>query len=354
MASKDRPLRIATCGLGAGKVHVRGLAADQRVKMVAICDALPDRLKAVSQEYKIERTYTDYDEMLNDKALELDAVTLALPNNLHAPFTIKALKKGLHVLCEKPMADSLKAAKQMLVAASKARRKLMIHFNYRFTPQAHFLKRMITDGVLGKIYYGRTGWLRRKGIPMGTGWFSCKEQSGGGPLIDLAVHRIDMAWYLMGKPEPVAVSGATFDHIMTRIHKEKCPKGKQFTVEDLAAGMIRFKDGSVLMVEASWDGYFEKRENMWTHIVGDKGGLLHENDGEGYDFRAKAVTDKGEFAVDISPAVFPKELESVETHFVRSILENFEPEGCAKDGYAIQKMLDGMYRSAALGREVRV
>ncbi|MBN1808091.1 MAG: Gfo/Idh/MocA family oxidoreductase [Planctomycetes bacterium] len=350
----DRIVRIATVGLGVGKGHVRRLAADPRAEVVAVCDSLPGRVKAVADEHGIEHRYADYDEMLRDKSLKLDAVTLALPNYLHEPFTVKALKRGLHVLCEKPMAHELKSARRMLDTSVRTGKTLMIRFNYRFSPQARYLKQMIDQGVVGKVYYGRTGWLRRKGIPMGTGWFSDKKLSGGGPLIDLAVHRIDLAWYLMGKPEPVAVSALTFDHLMRRLRREKKPRKGLFTVEDLAVGLIRFGDGSALAVEASWDTYAEDRERMWTHVFGDRGGLLHENVGGGYEFRAKVVTDSGEFPVDITPASYPGNLENEIDHFVRSILEGFEPEGSAKDGFAVQRMLDGMYRSAAQGREVKV
>ena len=347
-----KKIRVATVGLGVGRGHVKRLLTNPDAEVVAVCDALEDRLKYARSELGVCNCFTDYERML--KEAQPDAVTTALPNHLHAPFAVKALKEGIHVLNEKPMAESLASAKKMARAAKTSGCILMIRLNYRFNPQSHYLKGMVDKGILGRVYYGRTGWFRRHGIPRGTGWFSVREKAGGGPLIDLGVHRIDMAWWLMGKPEPVAASAVTFDRLMATYRKKHRVKRSLYTTEDLASGLIRFADDSALMVEASWDGHFEHRERMWTHVIGEKGGLVQENVGEGYEFRAAVFTDEGEFNVDVTPHGYPRNLENEIDHFIRAIKEGFEPEGNWRDGLAVQAMLDGLYRSAEAGREVAV
>lgn len=345
-------IRVATIGLGVGRGHVKRLLTNPDAEVVAVCDTLKERLDYARSELGVSDCYTDCDLMLRE--IKPDAVTTALPNHLHAPVAIKALKKGIHVLSEKPMAESLASATKMARAAKASGCILMIRLNYRFNPQSHYLKKMVDKGVLGNVYYARTGWFRRHGIPRGTGWFSVKEQAGGGPLIDLGVHRIDMAWWLMGKPQPVAASAVTFDRLMAVYRRKHRVKKGLYTTEDLAGGLIRFADGSALMVETSWDGHFERRERMWTHVIGEKGGLVQENVGEGYEFRAAVFTDEGEFPVDLTPHGYPGNLETEIDHFVRAIKEGFEPEGNWRDGLIVQAMLDGLYRSAASGKETSI
>src|SRR5690606_32704925 len=123
---------------------------------------------------------------------EIDAVSVALPNAMHAPVAIAAMEAGKHVLCEKPMAMSVREAEEMAEVARRTGRTFMMHFNFRFTDEVRWLQRYIAGGNLGRIYYARTGWLRRRGIPGLGGWFTTKALSGGGPLIDLGVHRLDL------------------------------------------------------------------------------------------------------------------------------------------------------------------
>ena len=131
------------------------------------------------------------------KKADLDGVSVALPNKLHAPMTIKAIGRGLHVLCEKPMARTVREAERMLQAAKKARRNLMINFSYRFSDISYALKDEVERGAVGDIYFGRTVWHRRHGFPGFGGWFCDKDMAGGGPLLDLGVHRLDLALWLM-------------------------------------------------------------------------------------------------------------------------------------------------------------
>jgi predicted dehydrogenase len=345
-------LRVAVVGLGMGKVHVRGYQSSGLAEVVAVCDANEALLARVGDEFKVGRRYTDYDRMLEGEPL--DAVSISVPNFLHAPFTIKALARGLHVLCEKPMADSVAAARRMLAAAKKARRLVMINFSYRYIPAARWLQGAVREGRLGRIYYAHSAWLRRRGIPKLGSWFSDKRRAGGGPLIDLGVHRLDLAWWLMGRPRPVAASGATYAEIGPRLARRE---RAVFSTEDLAVGLLRFEGGQTIMLEASWATNCEKEEQMLTDLYGTEGGASYRNVGEGYDFEALLFTEAGGRQVNVRPKLPAKspDNETSMASFCRAVLAGeLKVEGDAADGLAVQTMLEGIYRSAASGREVRL
>ena len=280
---------------------------------------------------------------------ELDAISNATPNVFHAPYTISALKRGLHVLCEKPMAISVKEAESMLAAARKSGKNLMINFSYRFSPMSYALKSQVDAGVIGDIYFGRTVWHRRWGFPGFGGWFGQKAQSGGGPLIDLGVHRLDLALWLMGYPEPTVILGSKYDHLACR---EQQRQQKAFDVEDLACGMIKFANGATLLLEASWASHTDEEEHMVTKLYGTKGGLLQANVGGGYDFKAEIYTSEGEhlFKKELGRSLRPVPLSYAE--FVNSIVEKRPPMATGEQGVKVIKILEGIYHSAETGHEV--
>ena len=341
-------LRMGVVGLGMGRGHARGYLQHPGAELVALCDVDGDRLAEGAAEMDVSQTYTDALRMFREA--DLDAVSIAVPNKYHAPLTVAALKRGLHVLCEKPMATTVQEARRMNAAAAKAKKNLMINFSFRFTEASYALKKQVEAGVVGDIYFGRTVWHRRRGIPKFGGWFGDKELAGGGPLIDLGVHRLDLALWLMGYPEPVAVSGSAYDVIAAkRARKER----KKYTVEDLACGLVKFDNGATLILEASWALNQPERERMVTELYGDRGGLVHKNVGGGYDFTAELYTEEGgdlftkklDWRTDQTPASYHE--------FVNSILEKREPLATGEQGLKVMKILEGIYRSAESGREVR-
>jgi predicted dehydrogenase len=339
---------MGVVGLGMGRAHIRGYQTHPQSEMVAICDLDGQRLDAAAAELGIPQRYRDAGEML--RRAELDAVSIAVPNKDHASLTIAALQAGLHVLCEKPMAMNAREAARMNAAARRARRNLMINFSFRFTEASFALKQQVDSGVVGDIYFGRSVWHRRRGIPGLGGWFCAKERSGGGPLIDLGVHRLDLALWLMGYPEPVAVTGSTYDVIAReRARREKRP----YTVEDLACGLIKFANGATLILEASWALNIREREHMLTQLCGTRGGLVHRNVGGGYEFVGEVYTEEGgdlyTKTLDGRTAPTPSSYHE----FVDSILEKRPPLATGEQGLKVMKILDGIYRSAATSREVR-
>jgi len=343
-----RKLRMGVVGLGMGAGHVKGYQADGRAEVVALCDVDGARLKARGKEYGVSELFTDAGEMLRKAAL--DGVSIATPNKFHAPLTIAALRRGVHVLCEKPMAMTVREAQRMMEAAKKARRNLMINFSYRFNDMSYALKQQVEAGVVGDIYFGRTVWHRRRGIPGFGGWFGKKELAGGGPLIDLGVHRLDLALWLMGYPEPVSVSGATHAVIATEMARRQ---RKKFSVEDLGCGLVKFANGATLIVEASWAANINEPEHMVTLLCGTKGGLVQRNVGGRYEFEAELYTEEGGnlYTKRLDQALTPG--PSAYSEFVSSILEKREPMASGDDGLKVMKILEGIYRSAETGREVR-
>jgi len=341
-------LRVGVVGLGMGKGHVKGYQAHPRAEVAAVCDLNEALLKDKAAEFGVPETYTDAVTMF--KKAGLDAVSIATPNKFHAPLTIAALRQGLHVLCEKPMAMNAREAQKMLDVAKAKKRNLMINFSYRFTSVSRALKAQVDAGVLGEVYFGRTVWHRRRGMPKFGGWFGIKELAGGGPLIDLGVHRLDLALWLMGYPEPVVVSGSAYNKLAAQAAKRA---NKPFTVEDLACGMVKFANGATLIVEASWALHIKHREHMVTRLCGTKGGLVQRNVDGKYQFEAEIYTDEpgGRFTRTIDQVTAGE--GNAMGEFVDSILEKRAPSASGEDGVKVMKILDGIYKSAATGREVR-
>jgi predicted dehydrogenase len=337
----------AVIGLGMGRGHLNSLLANPDAKVVAACDKAPERITRVRQDHpelKADLFFDDYQKMIDKTRPQ--AVIVALPNVLHHPVTMAALKAGAHVLCEKPMAMTVAEATEMAATARTLKKILMINFSYRFKATTLAMEKVIAAGQVGQIYFARTGWLRQNGIPRGMGWFYRKDMAGGGPLIDLGVHRIDLAWYLMGRPKVESVSGMTFQ-------KFGPSQLADYDVEDLAAGLVKFKDGRCMQITVSWASFCETPEQMWTELYGTDGALIERNTGGGYQWTVRILKDVAGYRIAGEPAGLPGKTPGSIDHFVDCILNGTEPGPSADDGLEVQRILDGLYQSAATGREVR-
>ncbi|NLL17342.1 MAG: Gfo/Idh/MocA family oxidoreductase, partial [Clostridiales bacterium] len=292
-----------------------------------------------------------YKELLKDDSIA--AVDICTPNYLHSIIAVEALEKGKHVFCEKPDAVSVSEAQRMKAAAEKSGKVLMIMRNNRFLPVSQIAKEYIDNGNMGEIYAGRCGWIRRRGIPGKGGWFTTKEMSGGGPLIDLGVHMIDLAIWLMGNPTPVAVSGAAYTKFansdLSDSENSKFGESKEdgtFDVEDLAMGFIRFDNGAVLQLEFSWASNIEK-ETRFVELRGTKAGLTlepkklrlyYEKNGKLLN-RSFIKGDGGGHGQNIR-------------NFVDVVLGEGKPVFEPQQGVDMIKILTAIYESAKTGREV--
>lgn len=343
-------LKVGIIGLGMGGAHIKGFRTHPEVEVIAVADTDPKRLEERGKkEFNIPNCYLSAEEML--KKEKLDIVSVVTPNKFHKPLTLAALKNGAHVLCEKPMAMNAKEAEEMCLAAKKVKKKLMINFSFRFTPQSYAVKKEIESGSLGEIYFARTQWLRRRGMPGFGGWFGTKALSGGGPLIDLGVHRLDLALWFMDYPKPSWVMAGAYNHIASRIAKEQ---GKTYDVEDFAAAFIQFKNGATLELEASWAGNIKERELMETRLLGTKGGMLQRNLNEGYEFEAEFYLEKNgcQYDMKLHPPV--PDAHCSMYHFADSIINNKAHTATADEGLTVMKLLDAIYESADKKRPVKI
>ena len=350
-----KPLKVGIIGLGIGKSHIEGYRRNPRCEVVAAADPNDARLAEVADAYGIAKRFSSGEGLID--AGICDVISVCTPNSFHKDLTIRALRSGAHVLCEKPMAMSTAEGKEMLEEAEKAGKRLMINFSYRFTPQAQALKARVAAGHLGTPYYGRTVWLRRRGMPGFGGWFGDKSLAGGGPLIDLGVHRIDLALWFMGYPEPEYVMGAVYDPIAAALAKKE---GKAYSVEDLAAGFIRFKNGAALSIEASWAANIKENELMETRILGTAGGLVHRNIDEAYRFEAEFFTEHDGNLWDeryherTGWAAGAKQTVGAMGHFIDALSDGKEHDADGRQGLIVMKLLDALYESAQTGAPVRI
>ncbi|MBQ6420200.1 MAG: Gfo/Idh/MocA family oxidoreductase [Clostridia bacterium] len=347
-------LGVIGCG-GIANSHMHGyLELGDAVEIVACCDINFKKANEFADRYGIPNRYDNCYDMLKNH--QLDIVSVCTWNSAHAECTIAALQAGCNVLCEKPMAMNAKEAEAMQAAAEKAGKLLMLGFVRRHGRDAAKARRLVTDGALGEVYYAKASYLRRSGYP--GGWFGDKSRSGGGPLIDLGVHIIDLSRYIMGSPKPVTVFGATFDKIGARAHITEGGEWQSqtevdqpiFDVEDLAVAMIRFDNGAVLSVETSFNLNMKAPSNT-IEFFGSKAGLtldpfeLHTE----YDNAIADIVIHGDNGFHFQPD-FDKEVKN----FVESVQGDAECKAKAEDGVLLMKILDAVYESAKTGKSVDV
>ncbi|MEM7032205.1 MAG: Gfo/Idh/MocA family oxidoreductase [Chloroflexota bacterium] len=343
-------LRIGVIGLGMGRGHIRNYQLHPQADVVAIADLDEGRLAEIGDTYGVENRYTDALAMLSKE--NLDVVSIALPNKFHKPFTLAAFEAGCHVLCEKPMAMNAAEGREMLAASEKAGKRLMINFSYRFSDHSFGLKSQVDDGVLGDVYFARTVWHRRRGMPRFGGWFGQKAISGGGPLIDLGVHRLDLALWLMGYPKPTWVMASTYSPIADRLAAKA---GVDFDVEDLAVAMIKFENGATVEVEASWAANIKEKELMETRLLGTEAGLVQRNVDGDYTFEAELYLEKDGYQFDMK--VNPPRNEppkSAMVHFIEAIVTDTPHIATGEEGLLVMQLLDAIYASAISGEPVRI
>ena len=352
-------IRVGIIGTGGiSHVHMSGYKrlAD-KVEVVALCDINERRMKDYAAQYGVASCYADFNEMLAKE--RLDAVSVCTWNNAHAPATIAALNAGADVLCEKPMAMNQAEAELMAKAAADSGKILMIGFVRRYGNDAAIIKDFINNGFMGDIYYAKATYLRRNGCP--GGWFGDMRYSGGGPLIDLGVHVIDFARYLAGCPQPVSAYGATFNNL--GVNRARSGGAAQYAtdtsasisfrhdVEDFATALVRFDNGFVLSVEASFN-LNVKQDTGTIELYGTKAGIKID---PGIEF----YTDMNGHFVNLQPSgdsslSFEGLFESEVAHFVECVSERKESNSPACDGVALMKILDAIYESARTGSEVKI
>lgn len=351
---------IIGCGGIANGKHMPALKREaDRAEMVAFCDLIPERAQKAAADYGAEgaKVYTDYRELLSDSSI--DVVHVCTPNRSHCEITVAALEAGKHVMCEKPMAKTAADAERMLEAAKRTGKKLTIGYQNRFRPDSLLLKSVIERGDLGEIYLGKANAIRRRAVPT-WGVFLNEYEQGGGPLIDIGTHALDLTLWMMNNYEPESVMGQTFRRLADQKETGNAWGDwdpEKFTVEDSAFGFIRMKNGAVIELESSWALNTRRSEEATTTLCGTKAGAdMHDGLwinrvewGRQVEIRPNLSAGGAAFyegAQNSAP-------ESVECHqWLSAILEDKEPTVLPEQALTVTRILEAIYTSAKTGKPV--
>ena len=347
-----KKINLGIIGTGwPGQMHAVAAKTIAGVNLCACADLDEERRAAFVKDYEPKRDYAAYEKLLQDK--NVDAVVICLPNFLHFPASLAALEAGKHVLCEKP--PTMNAAEMKVLREEAFKRDLLYCFSrqFRFTPGMQLARKLVREGRLGNIYHAKATFVRSRGIPVGIGaWFTEKKRSGGGALIDIGIHALDAVWYLMGTPRPTSVSAQVFRNFE---HLVKVPV---FDVEDAAFGFIRFDNGAVVQLETSWAGnltddipprqYFGS-ELVNSVLYGTKATVRLNPLALFEDQKGKLVT------VPLQPeAGEASGFELQMRNFIEALRREAEPVNNVDQAVSLMEMIDGIYASSELGREVPI
>ena len=336
----EQDIRLAVIGTrNIGKGHIQRCAQAPGISCVAIAEPQEDRRRAIAEEFGIPKAYADADACFADP--EIDAVVLALPNHLHAPMSIAAMRAGKHVLVEKPMAATVAEAEAMKAVAEETGQVLMVGMNQRFSPSAAGLRRLYAGGELGAVQHVHAWWLQAepgKGLWQRGDWFLSNAHSGGGPLIDLGVHKLDLALFILGYPEVTHVT-ATCHYGIGREAAQG--RGKMYEIEDGADVFLKLSGGGSLFLQASYFAGLLHGGSQDVVIHGTKGGAQHSLDswrpcaGE-----QQSIPQDGQAA------------RSCVEHFSRVLHGHEALSSTPEQGLILQRIIAAAYESAATGTEI--
>lgn len=352
-------VRVGIVGLGsiAEALHIPGYLKHPAAEIVAVVDPDPGNRERV-QRLLAERSgcevraFSDLAGMLSQGGV--DAVSIGTPNATHVDLAVEAIEGRCHVLLEKPMAVTLEGAERLRAAAGKSDRVVMIGQSHRYRDDVAALRRFVTAGALGRIYHAEARILRRRGYP--TGWFTDQTWAGGGPLMDIGVHALDLAWWMMGCPEPSRASG----HLVRAIGRDridfverwtsKMPYNQDnavYTTEDFATALIRFGTGATLQLTVSWSMNGPEDDSLLVNLYGDRGGIT-------LDPPAVYGSAEGVLTNTALPVTMGDLYQNEIDHFIECVRAHREPQSPVQDGYTVARMLVAIMESSERGEEVVV
>ena len=357
---KNLVLKVAIIGCGgiANGKHMTGLAKLSNIQMTAFCDIVQEKAEEAAKKYGTSdaKVYTDYKLLLKDKTI--DVVHVCTPNKSHADITVDSLEAGKHVMCEKPMAKTAADARRMLEAAKRTGKKLTIGYQNRYRPDSLYLNKVCREGELGEIYYAKAHAIRRRAVPT-WGVFLNEDEQGGGPLIDIGTHALDLTLWMMNNYKPKSVMGSAF----YKLGKKKDAANawgswdpEKFTVEDSAFGFITMENGAIISLESSWAINNLQVGEAITTLCGTEGGadmweglrLNGEKYGKLYttkpDMEATGVAFYG------STSLNPSELEA--KMWIDCIINDTEPMVKPEEALVVTEILEAIYKSSKTGKAV--
>lgn len=369
---KNGKLQVGIIGCGgiANQKHLPSLAGQaDKCELVAFCDIIEERAQKAAKEYGTAnaKVYTDYTELLKDESI--DVVHVLTPNVAHCPITVAAFEAGKHVMCEKPMAATTEDAQKMMDAWKKSGKKFTIGYQNRFRTDALTLKRACEEGKLGDIYFAKAHALRRRAVPT-WGVFPDKSKQGGGPLIDIGTHALDITLWCMDNYKPVSVTGSVFEKLG---HSAEAAEGnmfgpwdpKTYEVEDSAFGFVKMENGATIFLESSWALNIKDSREAATTLCGTKGGaeMFGGMSREAYDLvfnqttagqlTEERISDAGAIAY-FEGATGGKPEQKECKQWLEAIINDTEPLVKPIQAFTVTQILDAIYRSAREGKEVRL
>ncbi|HAZ38222.1 MAG TPA: oxidoreductase, partial [Clostridiaceae bacterium] len=357
---RSRKIKVGIIGCGgiANGKHMPSLAKLDNVEMTAFCDIIEERAKNAAEKFgtKDAKVYKDYKELLNDKSI--DVVHVCTPNKSHSFITIDALNSGKHVMCEKPMAKTSAEARAMVEAAKKSKKKLTIGYQNRFRADSQYLHNICERGDLGEIYYAKAHAIRRRAVPT-WGVFLNEDEQGGGSLIDIGTHALDLTLWMMNNYKPKSVMGSTFHKLS---NKENAANAwgpwdpKKFTVEDSAFGFITMENGAVIVLESSWALNSLDVGEAQTSLCGTGGGADMRDslriNGEKFSklYETKVELNPGGVDFYDGKTEKPEELEA--RLWIESIINDTEPLVKPEQAMVVTQILEAIYESSKTGKAV--
>jgi len=358
-------IKVGIIGVGAIAQlgHIPSYQKIDGVRIVALSDSNREKAEAVARKSNIETYFTDYKDLL--ELNEIEAVSICTPNFFHQEQVIASLRAGKNVLCEKPLCLNAREAEEIFKETEKTNNKIcMIAYMRRFMSISQILKEFIDQRELGEIYYAKASYLRRRGIPTAGSWFTSKEMSGGGSLIDIGVHILDLSLWLMGNPTPLSAVGSTYAKFRNEAVSAGWPpantlKGDKFNynfdVEDLTSSFVKFNNGATLFLETSWAGNSETEGTL--SLFGTKGGAkISFCEGDPLYGRLKIFKGRQGRLYDITPVLslkedaFHKEVE----HFIDCIKQRKNPITTPAEALNVARIIDAIYQSAEEGKEIKI
>jgi predicted dehydrogenase len=347
-----KTLKVGVIGVGGiAKTHFPGWEQSPYTELVAISDIDPLVLDRVADAQGVELRYEKPEDLIANK--DIDIVDICTPNMYHAPLAIAALEAGKHVLCEKPLAPTPAEVKKMIAARDKSGKLLMTAQHFRFQGTSKALKAEIDQGILGEIYHARSWMLRRSGAPTRPGFIE-KKHSGGGPCIDIGVHILDLTLWMMGNPRPIAISGVTQDRLRRlpgAFSNWGGPIPPNWDVEEFAAAFVRFANGATLILEVSWLLHHKTTgEDMQMWLYGDRGGA-HWPSNEIWTTNYQTRQHLNTQLVNAEGGE-PHAKECMA--FAEAVALGKPSPVPAEQSLDVIAALDGLYRSAESGQEVRI
>lgn len=349
---------IIGCGGIANGKHMPSLKKLPNVEMTAFCDVSPKQAADAASKYGVKeaKVYGNYRQMLRDKSL--DVIHVCTPNKSHGRITVDALMAGKHVMCEKPMAKTAADARLMVQAAKRSGKKLSIGYQNRFRSDSLVLNKLCREGALGDIYYAKAHAVRRRAVPT-WGVFLNEDEQGGGPLIDIGTHALDLTLWMMNNYKPRSVVGNVYHKLGGRKNSANAwgPwDPRKFTVEDSAFGFITMENGATILLESSWALNMLQTGEAKTTLCGTEGGADMTDgltiNGEKHSklFATKVQLAAG--GVDFFDASqdIPADLEA--RMWIDCVVNDTEPLVKPEEALVVTEILEAIYKSARTGKPV--